>query len=153
MRWRSTFLKIYKHVRTKRKARYRIASKNTLKLISKFFEGVKQLPQCLIYPFSRECVVSGRGAVWVEESPANGITLLWLLCLLSHLGLLIKQQLSNVHTPALNTLNTPNVCFNCSHTQSISPIQWGQKASRGPHSAFSFALEITWNIAICVVLM
>lgn len=111
MRWRSTFLKIYKHVRTKRKARYRIASKNTLKLISKFFEGVKQLPQCLIYPFSRECVVSGRGAVWVEESPANGITLLWLLCLLSHLGLLIKQQLSNVHTPALNTLNTPNVCL------------------------------------------
>lgn len=27
---------------------------------------------------------------------------------MSHLGLLIKQQLSNVHTPALNTLNTPN---------------------------------------------
>lgn len=85
--------------------------KNTLNLISKIFESVKQLPQCVICTFSVECVVSGSRAGQARDSPAKGITLLWLSCLLSHLGLLIKQQLSNVHTPALGSLNTPNACL------------------------------------------
>ena len=89
--------------------------KSTLKLISKLFESVKQLPQCVIYtsppnPHPRMCCF-WQGSIWAGESPAKGSRLLWLLCLLSHLGLLIKQQLSNVHTPALNTLSTPNACL------------------------------------------
>ena len=43
--------------------------------------------------------------------------------------------------------------FNCSHTWSISSIQWGQKAQRCPHTGFSFSLEVCWNIAIYMVLM
>ena len=75
----SIFFLIYKSLcKTKqnRKARYRIASKTTLKLISKLFESVKQLPQCVIYtwpPPTPECVVSGRGASELGRALLKGL--------------------------------------------------------------------------------
>lgn len=103
-------INISKH--KKRRQDTELLLKNTLKLISTFFESVKQLPQCVTYTFSWNMLfLAGEQAEPGRALPAKGITPLWLLCLLSRLGLLIKWQFSNVHTSALGTLNTPNACL------------------------------------------
>ena len=52
--------------------------KTTLKLISKLFESVKQLPQCVIYtlrhpPPNPKCVVSGRGVSELGRALLKGL--------------------------------------------------------------------------------
>lgn len=89
---------VYKHIH--KRARCKIAPKNAFKLIGRFFESVKQWPQCVVYTFyfyffPGMCCF-WQGSTWPARAlPANGIPLLWLWCLLSHTGLRIKQQLKS----------------------------------------------------------